>query len=87
MQQPRDIAVASGPAAASSISPPALPMADTRDFMMSLSDYVASTLFESWYAEPIGKTQGKIPDIKTLFDTQCPVCHIVIAVKFVAALQ
>ena len=48
---------------------------------MSFSDYVANTFFESLYTEHIGGTQVEIPGIKTLFDKQCPMCHIVIAVK------
>ena len=51
---------------------------------MSFSDYVANTFFESLYAEHIGGTQVEIPGIKTCFDKQCPICHIVIAVKFAA---
>ena len=68
----------------SSLPPPALSIADNRNFVMSFSDYVANTLFESLYAEHIGWTQVEIPGIKTLFDKQCLMCHIVIAVKLAA---
>jgi hypothetical protein len=71
----------------SSLSPPAMSMPDNRDFVMSFSDYVVNTLFESLYAEHIGESQVKIPFVKTLFDKQCPKCPIVIAVKFAAPLQ
>ena len=70
------------PIVESSLSPLALSIVDNRNFVMSFSDYVANTLFESLYAEHIGEAQVKIPGIKTLFDKQCPMCNIVIAVKF-----
>lgn len=45
------------PVVSSSLSPPARPMADNRVFVMSFSDYVADTLFESLYAEHIGEAK------------------------------
>ena len=66
------------------VSPPALSISDNRNFVMSFSDYVANTFFESLYAEHIGGTQLKIPGIKTLFDKHCPKCPIVNDVKFAA---
>jgi len=71
----------------SSLKPPALSKAHNRDFVMSFSDYVLNTLFESLYAEHIGESQVTIPGIKTLFDKQCPGCPIVIAVKFAEPLK
>ena len=64
------------------VSPPAVSISDNRNFVMSFSDYVANTFFESLYAEHIGGTQLNIPGIKTLFDKHCPMCRSVIAVKF-----
>ena len=41
------------------VSPPAVSISDNRNFVMSFSDYVANTFFESLYAEHIGGTQLK----------------------------